>query len=784
LAGRADLEVVAAGNGAFPQSMVAEVERIPGIAVVAPVVQRPTILYFNGHRAKVLALAIDPSTDEKIRDYRLESGKFFDGDNGVLLDSNFARSLGAQIGDEAKILTRRGMQHLRVVGILAPSGVAGFTRGSTLFLPLAFAQRVFAAPAQVDSLQIVAASGTSVDALEQRIAAKLPPNLTVRPPASRTQLADETLHNAEDGLRLAGALSLVLAVFIILNTFLMSVTERRNQLAILRAIGATGRQVMQMLLLEGLVLGAVGSILGIFAGIAGAYLLTRAIEQLVQTSLPAMHISIPTLLISAALGIGLSLTAAYIPALRARSVSPLEGMGAGPQEDLSRLPWKLGAMGGVFVLIGGVLLTASMNLWLPIEVATPAGAVILVGFVLMVPSGLRPMSRIAAWLPARWIPAESDLARGQLLTHPVRAMLTVGVLFVALATGIALGTSILNTTRDVNQWLERTIVADFFVRAMMPDMSTGMAADIPADVGDQLRKIHGIEHISTIRFVSTRVNDQGVVLVAKDFPSDEPLPLDLREGSEPEVRRGLAQGDVVLGTKIAERLHVGLGDSIKLQANQGLETFRVAGVTNEYTVGGLAIFMQRDTAERRLGVTGVDAYLIKAQPEAMQSVESELRQVADEHGLLLQSAASLRKLVDTMMAGVVGCLWVLLSLALMVAAFGIVNTLAMNVMEQTRELAILRVVAMTRRQIRRTILCQASILGLIGLVPGMVIGAGMAWLMHVGTMRETGHLIAYSAHPMFVLGLLAIAYLVVIAAATLPARRAARLELLTALHYE
>jgi putative ABC transport system permease protein len=364
-------------------------------------------------------------------------------------------------------------------------------------------------------------------------------------------------------------------------------------------------------------------------------------------------------------------------------------------------------------------------------------------------------------------------------------MLTVGVLFIALAVCVTLGTTILNNIQDVTRWIDRTVgVADYFIRATMPDMATGIAADIPKEVGDELRKIDGIATIGMVRRVRTRVNDLGAVLTVRDFSPSDPLPLDLKVGEENDVRRRLEQGEVVLGAMLAQRAHLSVGDDVTLDTLNGPKPFCIAGIANEYTVGGLTVFMERGVAERLLGVEGVDAYVIKTKPGRFETVGNTLQNLCQEDGLILQSAASLRSLVDTMMAGIVGCLWGLLALAVIVAAFGIVNTLTMNVLEQTRELAILRVVAMTRRQIRRTILCQAAILAMIGLLPGAAIGAFLAWLMHVGTVRQFGHGAAYSGHPGFVIGLWAMAYAIVVIAALLPAERAARLELLTALHYE
>ena len=152
--------------------------------------------------------------------------------------------------------------------------------------------------------------------------------------------------------------------------------------------------------------------------------------------------------------------------------------------------------------------------------------------------------------------------------------------------------------------------------------------------------------------------------------------------------------------------------------------------------------------------------------------------------MLLQSYADLTAIIEGMMSGVVGSLWGLLVLGLIVAAFGVVNTLGMNVLEQTRELGLLRVVAMTRGQVRKTIMAQAAMLGLLGVVPGLLAGLAMAYVMNLSTLPVTGHPVAFKLHPLLLFGGFLAAMTIVLTAAWIPAERAARLELATALHYE
>ena len=175
---------------------------------------------------------------------------------------------------------------------------------------------------------------------------------------------------------------------------------------------------------------------------------------------------------------------------------------------------------------------------------------------------------------------------------------------------------------------------------------------------------------------------------------------------------------------------------------------------------------------------------MKADHAKLQAVEDSLREICDGQGMLLQSYADLTRTIEGMMAGVVGSLWGLLVLGLIVAAFGVANTLGMNVLEQTRELGLLRVVAMTPGQVRKTIVAQAAMLGILGVVPGLLAGVGMAYFMNLATMPALGHPVVFKLHPWLLVGCLSTALVMVLLAAWIPAERAARLQPAAALRYE
>jgi putative ABC transport system permease protein len=260
--------------------------------------------------------------------------------------------------------------------------------------------------------------------------------------------------------------------------------------------------------------------------------------------------------------------------------------------------------------------------------------------------------------------------------------------------------------------------------------------------------------------------------------------MDLVEGDPADVRRRLNEGEVVIGTVLAHRSGLKVGDTINADTPAGPQRLRIAGTAIEYTVGGLVVYMERGVARRLLDIQGADLLLIRAQPDRLAEVEGRLRAIGREHGLMLHSFAELSRMLDALMSGLVQSLWVLIVLGLVVAAFGIANTLTMNVLEQTREIALLRVVAMTRGNVRKLFFAQASILGVIGLVSGGVLGVNTAYVISLCSAPLLGYPISFSLHPGLIAACLAAAFAIVLVAAWLPANRAAKSNLLVALQYE
>jgi putative ABC transport system permease protein len=574
------------------------------------------------------------------------------------------------------------------------------------------------------------------------------------------------------------------AGFIILNTFLMNVTERRRQLGILRAIGATRDQIMQLLLWEGLLLGGIGTLLGLAAGLAGAWGLMRSMEKLFMAPLPATGISPVSLGLGALAGMGISLLATIFPARRAAHVSPVEGMRRVPSESADGGGRSMIRFGLLLAAAGTVGMAAALAEWIHPLLVIPTGFFLLIALILLIPAVLPPLLRLVGKALAPILGVEGRIALGQLHRWRVRTALTLGVVFVALSTGIGMGNTILNNVRDVREWFQQTLSAHFFVRAVAGDMVTGTSADMPEDVRGKIASIPGVKRIDALRFVRSTANDEPVLVVIREFGVYDELPLEIKEGEQDQIARDLLEGQVVIGTVLARRAGLHQGDTLELSTEQGHKRLRVAGVVTDYQVGGMVLYMERQAARRSLEVGGVDLFLVRAEDDAVAEVEAALMDLCRRDGLLMQSFGDLTRLVDRVMGGVEAGLWAILALEFIVAGFGIANTLTMNVLEQTREIGLLRVIAMTRRQVRRMIFAQAALIGLSAVALGLPGGVIVAWLINVCERPLTGQPIEFSLHAWLFASACAMALAIVLAAAWLPAERAVRLEPAEALAYE
>ena len=403
--GRASLQVDGKGQKAFDGSILAKIEALPGVQAAAPTVesQRPVTV---GEDKKVLIqiLGIDPVRDKNVRDYTVVAGRMVASGNELALEKEFAHFLKLKVGDKVRMSTALKPQTFEVVGLFSPSSGAALSQLAMAFVPIESAQRYFYSSrfvpkGSIDKIQIVTSPSADPDEMLTKIAAILPEEVQVHRPVTNSQMMKETLLSAEKGLLLTTLFTLLMAGFIILNTFLMNVSERRRHLSIMRAVGATRTQISRSLVTESIVLGLVGTLIGIVMGVVAAFVVTFVVARAFQVDLPRLVevMTIWPFVIGAGFGICMSIAGAIVPAWLAGRVSPLEGMNriVPPQSKVSAF-WSL--IAGT-VLAGGSLagIMAGILGYVPVDITTWFGPTFLIGVVIL--NGLILAPRRGSWPP-------------------------------------------------------------------------------------------------------------------------------------------------------------------------------------------------------------------------------------------------------------------------------------------------------------------------------------------------------------------------------------------------
>lgn len=797
VSGNAALEVSSEAAAGFDIGLVEKIEakQIPGVRVVAPLLRRTALLDLGLRenlgdpqgRVGMIALGIDPEKDKQIRDFEQIEGVPLVNDAYVHLEEGFAHDLNLKVGDVVRLVGGKGLTDVEVTGILRAKTGSALRQQGFVFLALEFAQEVFQADGQVDAIQIVTKDNANVDEIKKEIAALLPEGLKVARPGFDAQSMQETLLSFEMATTMSSGFTLLLAAFIILNTFFMNVGERRKQLAVMRAIGATRNQLFAALILESIFLGAIGSILGLGLGILLARGLVVAQSSFLGFTLPDWKWQPIVLVWSVGFGVGISIVGSIVPAWRAGQLTPLEGMRGSIQQDLDRYSKRYMAIGFVLVIVNFLLIFGVLRGALPEWVNDFAGTGMLLGLVLSIPPLiLGPLSVLFGKLLRPIFRVAADLAERQVLRHRTRSALTTGVLFIAGATGVGMALSILDTVTNVRQWYDKAIQGDFFIRAMLPRMDTNDAPNLPDSVGEALAKIPEIDEYDPIKFTPAYAGTTKMSVISRRFERKQ-LPFDIAEvpkGKREDIWEAMQAGDIVVGSVLAQRMNLHAGGDLELNTTHGKQKFHIAAVVNDYFGGGLTVYMPRHLAEKHFDISGSDGFAIFVSPEDRDEVEKKLETICRENGVMLLSQKEIKSTIDGMVNTLDGCLWVLLVLGFVVSAFGVVNTLTMNVLEQTRELGMLRIVAMTRAQVRKTILMQALIIGMIGIAPGVLAGVGVAILINYAMTPALGHAVSFHFHPIFLVFVWLGALAIVLIAAMIPAERAARIDVVDALHYE
>lgn len=649
----------------------------------------------------------------------------------IALNQSAATRAGLDVGSNTRVLTLRGWNDVTVSGIYAPETDTGGYVGA-LFTD-AQARELFTDGSHVGYID-VAGTGLPQDELRDRIAAALPDTKVQTGAEVKQETKDEVgeaLSFVNYFLLAFGAIALLVGTFIIYNTFSMIVAQRLRELALLRAIGASRKQVGRSVVFEALVVGVLGSAIGLAAGVGLAYGL-RALLNAFDLGLPEgpLQVAPRTVVVALVLGIIVTVVSAYAPARRAAKVPPVAAMreefaSTGDTLRVRTLIGAIAAVVGVFALVVGAQSTGGGA-----AAIVGLGALALVLAVLLAAPALsRPVVGALGAVFAKPFGPVGRLARTNAVRNPKRTAATAFALTLGLMLVSVIGVFGASAKSSVNSLVDKGVEADFVL--------TGpQGIGVPAGAAAAAGQVNGVVEAVSLHGVAAKIDDEDVFGSALSGSPDDVLDYTMKEGSA--VVGGT---DMLVGATEADDRGWKLGSLVTLTDHDGEQTtVTVTGIFEDNPL--LGPWMVSDQVYREMTPANMRAewaVLIKAAPGADQAVmAADLAAATDPFIVVqVQDREQFKGAQGQQIDMLLSVLYGLLALAIVIAILGIVNTLALSVVERRREIGMLRAVGMQRAQVRRTIYLESVLIAVFGALVGVLLGVVFGWGF-VRTLADQG----------------------------------------------
>jgi putative ABC transport system permease protein len=781
--------------------VLAQVRAAPGVAEAAGSIFTPgAFLDIHGKRLTVggAPAFIGSEVPRRFESFTVAHGRFASSAGEVAIDEATANRNHLKLGERMVVAGSAPARPYTIVGILRFGGGESFGGAGAAILTLREAQRVLALPGHFDQIDVAAQPSVSANVLRERIRAVLPATLDVRTGAQQaakdTSNLESNLSFIRTFLLVFAYVALVVGAFIIFNTFSITVAQRTREFGLLRTLGGSRRQILQSVIYEGLLLGVVGAVLGLLGGLA----LAPALNELFKAfgaELPhnGTVVETRTIVVSLVVGILVTLLAGLPPALRATRVPPLAAMREGVEIPPRPVPSRLGITNRILIpLSAAVLLGLATGSAFVLVLLLIAAAVYVGKMLLRVRRGGRarryrvvPALARGLGVLVRWRGITGKLAQENSIRQPGRTLITAAALTVGLALVAFVAVLAAGTKATINQAVSRSFAGNLIIEN---SQEGNREQGIPALLAPSVRKVPGVANVTPIAFTvgRPRGSSSNATITAIDPATFEHVyRVEWKSGSNATLL-GLGNEGVVLAKGYAESKHHKVGQTISvLTPTEKHVSLTVRGIAsdNARLLGNLTITLSlaRASFGQREDALDFVSYAPGASNAQVQPAVNRLL-AANFPQARSRTAAQFKQDQSNQINTLLALIYVLLALSVIVSLFGIVNTLILSIYERTRELGMLRAIGTSRKQIRQMIRYESVITALIGGVFGLVIGVVGAILVTTLTLSGSGYVQSIPVGTLAIL--LVVAALAGLVAAQLPARRAARLDMLQALASE
>jgi putative ABC transport system permease protein len=789
LAGDNDLEITAAGG--IPETVVGTLATLPYPIQVSPRIEDYAVIADTKKSLPLIGLDLVAEASAHTQSEFLlksSSDNVFEhlGDTDSIWVGS---STGYKAGDRVGLLMNDQVRDYTVRGVYADSN----GNQSSIVMDIAAAQRALTRSGRVDRILLKVPQTPILEDWQQRLRAVLPAGVEVRPQGTGTNENRRMLAAFRWNLRLLSYISLLVGAFLIYNTISVSVVRRRAEIGTVRALGASRGVILSAFVGEAACFGLAGALIGLplgrFLATGAVRLMAATVESLYVSSRPgSIELNAASVLLALTIGVGVAVASAYSPAREASLVSPVEAMARGRREydvrvHKSRDFW--------LALVLGVAAAAASRV--PAVAGRPlfgylAAILLVAASALAMPAFVDALTSLSSKLLGKFFGVEALLASRSLAASLRRTSVLVGALSTAIAMMTAVGIMVGSFRQTVMIWMQDQLPADLYLRP-----AGSAAADrhptISSGLAEELAKLPGVAEVERLRIYEISFENMPASLASadlniqrshqdSDFFSGRP-----KEQVLAELRDSNA---VVVSEPFTYKHHKRAGDFMTLSLGEAKATFRIVDVYYDYSSERGSILMDRNTMLRYLPDPAPSNLAIYVSPEAhLEVVRAEIEKVAAGHRILLFSNRDLRSEAIRIFDRTFAITYALEAVAVIVAVMGIAGALLALVIDRRRELGLLRFLGAATGQVRKLILVEAGLLGLLANLAGMALGFALSLiLIFVVNKQSFGWTIRFHWPVQILLGALTVVYAATVLAGLYPAQTAVRLNPLEVVHEE
>jgi putative ABC transport system permease protein len=790
IGGKEIVKTSTSGSATIPASLLDEVRALPEVGAASGTVSpnevnAADIIGGDGKAVakESLGISID-AANPQFSPLRLKTGAWPQGTGQVVIDAGTAEKQHYRVGDTVKIKTAGHTHGYEVTGTASFGNVDSLGFGSIAAWDVKTAQSLLGREGRYDQISIAAADGTSPSELIQAVRPLVPDTLEVKDSAKQADEASEQVDKGMAYIRYFllgfGAIALFVGAFVIYNTLSITVAQRTREFATLRTLGASRKQVLRSVRLEGLVIGLLASTIGMFLGFG--------IAKGMLVLFSAMGVDLPeadtvfalrTVIVSLVVGTGVTLVAAIVPARRATRVPPIAAVREGSTLPPSRFAAHSRNAGLAVVAASVAAISAGVFArgisGLAVGLLVGLGVIgLFLGIAWLAPHLVLPLARLVGWPARRVGGVAGELAGANAVRNPRRTASTAAALMI----GLTLVTVVAVLGAGMNK-ATQSAVSDQVRAGYVVDGNDELPFN--AAEGEELARVPGVTAATHVRADKALVQGEET-----DVSGIDPATIahfyrfEWTSGSDAVLQRLATDGALVTQDYAADH-DLGVGSRLAIESPSGdKRTMVVRGIYDPPQARQMLYGVSIDqVAFDNAFPNPKNAYtFLDADPGAATALEAAVKDSGDA---TLHTGTAYAKDATKDMATFMAMLYVLLGFSVVVSLFGMVNTLVLSVFERTRELGMLRAIGMTRRQARRMIRHESVITALIGAALGLGLGVFLAALV---TQALSDYDVPMTLPVGPLVGFTLVAILAGIGAAILPARRASRLNVLDAPHYE